>query len=60
MATRYKVGDRVKVKDGKEHDSMIKGKTGTVKEISTEALGVKFDGMAELHKWYVDDEVKPA
>lgn len=57
MATRFKVGDRVIVKDGKAHDSMTNGKTGTIKEISTEALGVKFDGMEKIHKWYVDDEL---
>jgi hypothetical protein len=58
--TKYSVGDRVKVKAGKEHDSMTKGKTGTIKEISTPALGVKFDGMTEVHHWYVDDEVESA
>lgn len=60
MATRYKVGDRVKVKPGKGHDAMTKDKVGVIKEISTPALGIKFDGMAETHKWYVDDEVQPA
>ncbi len=59
MATQYKVGDRVKVKPGKNHDEMTKDKVGTVKEISTEALGIKFDGMSGIHKWYVDDEVEP-
>ena len=29
-------------------------------EISTEALGIKFDGMTETHKWYVDEEVDKA
>ena len=53
-----KVGDRVKVKAGKEHDSMTKGKTGTVQEVSTPALGIKFDGMQEMHKWYVEDELE--
>lgn len=52
------VGDRVKVRPGKEHDSMTKGKVGTVKEIKTPALGVKFDGMAEMHKWYIEEEVE--
>ena len=60
MATKYKVGDRVKIKSGKNHDSMSKDKTGTIKEISTEALGIKFDGMTETHKWYVDEEVDKA
>lgn len=56
----YKVGDRVKVKAGREHDSMTKDKAGTVKEVSTPALAVLFDGMDELHKWYVDDELEDA
>lgn len=60
MATKFKVGDRVKVKPGKNHDSMTKDKAGTVQQISTEALGIKFDGMTEMHKWYVDDEVEKA
>ena len=53
-----KVGDRVKVKPGKEHDTMTKGKTGTVQEVQTPALGIKFDGMAEMHKWYIEEEVE--
>lgn len=56
----YNVNDRVKVKPGKEHDGMTKGKTGTIVEISTPALGVKFDGMSMVHKWYADDEVEKA
>ncbi len=56
----HNVGDRVKVKAGKEHDEMTKGKTGTIVEISTPALGVKFDGMTATHKWYADDEVDNA
>lgn len=57
--TIHNVGDKVKVKPGKEHDSMTKGKTGTVQEISTPALGIKFEGMP-MHKWYTDDEVESA
>lgn len=57
--TKHNVGDKVKVKAGKEHDAMTKGKTGVVQEISTPALGVKFDGMP-VHKWYTDDEVESA
>ena len=56
----HNVGDRVKVKPGKEHDEMTKGKTGTIVEISTPALGVKFDGISMVHKWYADDEVDNA
>lgn len=58
--SQYNVGDRVKVKPGKEHDEMTKGKTGTIVEINTPALGVKFDGMSMTHKWYADDEVDNA
>lgn len=58
--TKYQVGDRVKVKPGNNHEEMTKDKVGTVKEISTEALGIVFDGMSGMHKWYVDDEVKRA
>lgn len=53
-----KVGDRVRVRPGKEHDTMTKGKTGTVKEVSTPALGIQFDGMQMMHKWYVEEEVE--
>lgn len=58
--TVYSVGDRVQVKAGKEHDKMTKDKKGTIVEISTPALGIVFDGMPMVHKWYIDDEVKPA
>lgn len=58
--TKFNVGERVKVKPGKEHDSMIKGKTGTIVEITTPALGIRFDGMTTVHKWYADDEVEKA
>src|SRR5574337_129393 len=56
----YKVGDRVQVKTGKQHDNMTKEATGTVQEISTEALGIKFDDMEKIHRWYVASELKPA
>lgn len=52
----YNVGDRVKIKSGKAHD-MNKDKIGVIVEIGTPALGVKFDGMTTIHKWYADDEV---
>lgn len=58
--SQYNVGDRVTVIPGKEHDGMGKGETGTIQEISTPALGVKFPSMSMVHKWYADDEVKPA
>lgn len=58
--TFYNVGDRVKVKEGAGHDGMTKNKTGTIVEIDTPALGIKFDGMTMVHKWYTDKEVKKA
>jgi hypothetical protein len=59
-STKFNVGDRVQVKPGKEHDSMTKAKTGVIVEIGTPALGIKFDGMPAVHKWYTDDELKGA
>jgi ribosomal protein L24 len=56
--TALNVGDLVQVKDGKEHDSMTKGKRGRIVEIGTPALGIRFEGMGGVHKWYTDDEVK--
>lgn len=58
--TKYSKGDRVQVKTGVGHDNMTMGKTGVVVKIATPALGVKFDGMPKVHKWYADSEVKPA
>ena len=58
--TTRSIGDRVKVRAGKEHDSMTKGKAGTVVEIDTPALGIRFDGMTETHHWYTDREVESA
>lgn len=58
--SEYELGDRVRVRDGMAHDDMTAGKTGTIKEISTAALGIKFDGMDSIHHWYVDSEIEPA
>ena len=55
-----RLGDRVKVKPGIGHDAMTMGKTGTVKEVGSPALGIRFDGMSKLHKWYVDQELERA
>ena len=52
-----KVGDRVKVRAGAEHNSMTKDKTGTIKEIGTPALGIVFDGMSDVHRWYTEAEL---
>lgn len=56
-ASQFKIGDRVTVKPGKQHDAMTMGKAGTVVEVGTPAIGVKFDGMAEVHKWYTGEEI---
>lgn len=58
MGTKYKIGDRVAIKAKEEHDDETKEKIGTIAQISTEALGIKFDGMNEIHKWYVDEEIE--
>lgn len=60
ISTGFKLGDRVTVRPGKEHDAMTKGKTGTITEIGTEALAIQFDGMENVHKWYIDEEIEPA
>lgn len=54
---RLNIGDRVMVRAGKEHDKMTKGATGTVKLINGTALGILFDGMPGIHKWYVAEEL---
>lgn len=56
--TKFSVGDRVKVQPGSEHDSMTRGRTGTVREIGTPALAIEFDGMKTVHRWYTDEEVE--
>lgn len=55
-----KVGDRVKVKPGQEHDPKMKGATGTVKIVSSQpALGIEFDEMkGMIHKWHIEDELE--
>lgn len=58
--TTYTLGDRVKLKPGKSHDEMTANKKGTIAVISTPALGIRFDGMKSVHKWYADDEVEAA
>lgn len=55
---KYALGDKVQIASGKEHDAMTKGKVGTIVEISTPALGIKFDGMEGVHKWFTDSEVE--
>ena len=56
--TEFVVGDRVKVKAGKEHGGMVMDMPGSIVEISTPALAIKFDDMDEVHKWYVQAELE--
>jgi hypothetical protein len=52
------VGERVRVKNGAAHDDMTKDAEGEIAEVSAEpALAVRFDGMDELHRWYVASEL---
>jgi len=57
---RFKIGDRVRVREGKAHDAMTSMKEGTVVEDEDGALGIKFDGMAEVHRWYTSSELEKA
>lgn len=57
-AAALKVGDRVRVLPGKEHDSMTANASGTIQEIASPALMIQFDGMDEPHKWYVAEELE--
>lgn len=59
-AINPQVGDRVRVRDDMAHDEMTKGVDGTVREISTPAIGIEFDGMDGVHKWYVASELEAA
>jgi len=60
MMTRFQVGDRVKV--SVEPHGMEPGETkemvGTVRIAEmTDVYGILFDGDADVHKWYVGDEL---
>jgi SPP1 gp7 family putative phage head morphogenesis protein len=53
-----KVGDRVKIKPGRQHGHSS-GAMGTVQGMSRSlALAVKFDGWPGVYKWYVDEELE--
>ena len=56
----FKVGDVVRVKSGKAHDSMTADAVGIVSEIGSAALAIRFDGMGKDHKWYTAEELEPA
>lgn len=54
----FGVGDRIKIRKGQEHDGMTPGMAGEVAQVSTPALGILFDDMPGVHKWYVSDELE--
>lgn len=54
----FVVGDRVKVVAGKEHMPEHAGVTGTVKIVEGTSIGVEFDGIDGVHKWYAPDELE--
>jgi signal peptide peptidase SppA len=55
----YAIGDRIIVKEGADHGDIKAGDAGEVVEIGSPALGVKFDGMDMVHRWYTAEEVEP-
>lgn len=54
----YSIGDRVRTVSGEEHGEGMSGE-GVIAEISTSALGIKFDGQKKVHHWYVASELEP-
>ena len=54
------IGDRVQVKPGREHMPEHKGVPGTVRIVSGTNIGIEFDGISGVHKWYAPDELQPA
>lgn len=58
VAAAMKTGDRIRVRPGKEHDPKMKGATGTIAEVSTAALGIRFDDMPGIHRWHVESELE--
>ncbi len=57
-ASEVELGDRVQVRAGLEHDGMHAGATGTVQILhGGPAVGIVFDGMDDVHKWYAPDEI---
>lgn len=59
-ASVFKVGDRVQVRAGLEHQmgGMTMGGPGTVEIVDGTAFGIRLDSMPdEVHKWYVAKEL---
>ena len=59
-ASDLEVGDRVKVRPGKEHMPEHKGIVGTVTAIDGTNVEVLFDGEKKPHKWYAPAELMAA
>jgi ATP-dependent Clp endopeptidase proteolytic subunit ClpP len=58
-ASEVELGDRVQVRAGLEHDGMHASLVGTVQILhGGPAVGIVFDGMDEVHKWYAPDEIE--
>lgn len=58
--TPLSVGDRVKVRVGAAHGDIKSGSTGTVEEVGSAALGIRFDAMPDMiHRWYTSEELEP-
>lgn len=51
-----KVGDRVRVK-GRSH--MPGQRAGEVTDVEGNAIGIRFDGSDEVHRWYTPNELEP-
>lgn len=56
----FNIGDKVRIKAGQSHDMDDMTMVGTVVEIGSPALAIKFPDDAEPHKWYVAEELEPA
>lgn len=55
------VGDKVRVKDGRDHGGVGVGEVGEIAIVQDGAYGIKFPSMGdEVHKWYTGDEIEPA
>jgi hypothetical protein len=56
---KFAIGDKVRVRKGKEHDPKHAGMTMTVAEIRGDTYAVKMHG-GKVHRWYTGDEIEHA
>ena len=54
----FATGAPVRVRPGSEHMPEHRGKRGVVAIVKDGALGIRFDGSSEVHKWYAPDELE--